>query len=207
MAQNQKMRVRDIRHLIRMNFTEDDYWITLTYKREERPPDMKSAKHEAELFRKRLKRAFDAAGIPMKWMQKTEIGKKGAVHHHMILNRIDGLDKILAQKWKKGRVHFQLLYKDGDFVKLAEYVGKQEGKFYDFTRSRNLIRPKKKKETMHAKTFGREPKKKGYELEKGSLFEGINPMGWPYRRYSMRKLQRAPTKKGVHTNVRTIRRI
>ena len=188
MAQNQKMRVRDIRHLIRMNFTEDDYWITLTYKREERPPDIKSAKHEAELFRKRVKRLYDQAGVPMKWIQKTEIGKKGGVHHHLIMNRVDGLDKVLAEKWKKGRAHFQLLYKDGDFVKLAEYVGKQEGKVYDYTRSRNLLRPKRKKETMNGRTFGRTPKKKGYELEKGTLHEGVNPMGWPYRRYAMRKL-------------------
>lgn len=121
-------------------------------------------------------------------IQKTEIGKKGAVHHHMIMNRINGLDAVLAEKWKKGRVHFQLLYKDGGFVKLAEYVGKDEGRAYDFTRSRNLLRPKRKKEVMKAKTFAKEPRKKGYELEKESLFEGINPMGWPYRRYAMRRL-------------------
>lgn len=188
-ALNQRNRVRDIRHLIRMNFDEHDLWITLTYKKDERPPNMEAAKKEAALFRKRLKRAYDKAGIPMKWIQKTEIGKKGAVHHHMLLNRITDLDKTLAQKWKHGRVHITMLYKEGGFEKLAEYIGKQEGAEHDYSRSRNLKKPKKKKETMRRLTFDRMPKKKGYEIEKGSMVEGISPMGWPFRQYRMNRVR------------------
>lgn len=198
-AQNQRNRVRDIRHLIRMNFDEQDYWITLTYQRKARPPNIEAAKHEAELFRKRLKRIYDKAGVPMRWIQKTEIGKKGAVHHHMVLNRIPDLDQALAKKWKHGRVHFSLLYQDGGFEKLAEYIAKQEGAVYDYSRSRNLKKPKKKKQTMKRRTFEKEPRRKGYELEKGSMVEGISPMGWPFRSYRMNKI-RGSTKRR-NTNV------
>jgi hypothetical protein len=186
---NLRQREQRIRHQLRMNFTENDYWIRLSYKKDERPPNLQAAEKEMANFRKRLKRRFDKAGVPLKWIQKTEVGTRGAIHHHMVLPRIPDLDLILKDCWPGG-LNIGLTYQTGDFAKLAEYIAKEEGKVSKVTASRNLLKPKVKKQKMAGKTIDKEPKqRKNYELDKDSMVRGLNPWGYPYRIYTMHRIR------------------
>lgn len=187
---NSLNRIKAIRRLIRWNFKEDDYWLTVTYKKEERPPDMDTAAHDIKLLLNRLRPYYKKAGVQMKWMVKTEIGSRGGIHHHLLINRIPNLDSILGKKWKKGGIYIRLLYSQGGYQKLAEYIEKREGKEYRFSRSRNLIRKDPKKEIMRRGTFSKAPKaKKGYWIIPDSIVEMINPLGFPSRHYCTQKIE------------------
>lgn len=185
--QNQRNREKYYRRLIKWNFRpEEDYWVTFTYRKESRPESRKEANKKMENFRECMKRLYKKAGIEMKWICITEIGSKGAVHHHMIMNRIPELDKSLEKKWKHGHVCMKILYKDGDFRELAQYLCKQSR----VTRSRNLVEYEPEIRPMKRGTWPEEIKvPKGYYLDKNSVVEGINMFGYRYRHYTIRKIK------------------
>ena len=186
---NLRKREQRIRHKLRMNFAENDYWIRLSYKKDERPPNLKAAEKLVANFRRKLKRRYEKAGVPFKWIQKTEEGTRGAIHHHMVLPRIPDLDLILKELWPGG-LNIGLTYQSGDFAKLAEYIAKEEGKVSKVSSSRNLKKPKVKKQKLLGRTFEKTPKKrKNYELDKDSIVEGVNPWGYPYRIYTMHRIR------------------
>ena len=95
---NRRNRIAKNRRLIKWNFVpEEDYWVTFTYRPDQRPEDRKQALKIMENFRKCLHRRFDKAETTMKWICITEIGSKG----------------------------IKLLYKEGDFQGLARYLCKE----------------------------------------------------------------------------------
>lgn len=187
--QNQWKKERDIRRLLKENFTEHDYWITLTYRPEERPKNTKGAKQQFQNFLRKMRGQYKKRKKELKYIGVMETGSKGAVHYHIVINRIEGADKLVAELWTYGRASFGLLYLEGGFRKLANYIAKEqdekERKWY--SRSRNLKKPKMKKEIMKRKTFTREIQvPKGYYLEKESVYEGVNPVtGHLYRHYTL----------------------
>lgn len=189
--QNRINKAKHIRRLIKWNFVKNDYWITLTYRKSERPPDLKMAIKDLEKFFRKLREKYKKVGIPCKWILTTEVGPKGAIHHHLILNRIEGLDIFLSQIWKKGTPHIQLLYEQGDFRQLADYMVKKDKSERRFSRSRNLIQKKPKRKIILRQSLKKEPKPpKGYYLDKESYVQGINLFGYPYRNYTFLKVRR-----------------
>lgn len=79
-------------------------------------------------------------------MLHTEIGSRGGVHHHLVINRIPDADLIMRKAWEKGGVHIDLLYDEGGLRKLAEYLSKTpdgENKLKEsrYSCSRNLKIP------------------------------------------------------------------
>lgn len=195
--QNQWKKERDIRWLLKENFGEHDYWITLTYRPGERPISMEAAKTQVQKFLRQMRTWYKRQGTDMKYIVITEYGSRGGVHHHIVVNRIPGTDIEIARKWTYGNPQFTLLYLQGDFRKLANYIAKQpaqdnaiKGKWY--SRSRNLQKPRMEKRVMRRKTFAQDPfVPKGFYLEKESLYAGTNPItGHPYRYYTLVKINR-----------------
>ena len=190
---NQKNREKKTRRLIKWNFRENDYWITLTYKREKRPESMEKAKKDLERFREKLRKIWKKENAELKWIATIEIGSKGGVHVHMIINRIQDGDVEIQKAWTHGRAHIDLMYEDGGFQALAEYIVKRrpgENKYYG--RSRNLIEKQPETQRMRRSTLGKDPKPpKGYYLDKNTFYEGINPVtGFPYRSYTFVKIEK-----------------
>lgn len=190
---NQKNREKKTRRLIKWNFQENDYWITLTYKRENRPDNMEKAKKDLERFREKLRKIWKKENTELKWIATIEIGSKGGVHVHMIINRIQDGDVEIQKAWTHGRAHIELMYEDGGFQDLAEYIVKRrpgENKYYG--RSRNLIEKQPETQRMRRSTLGKDPKPpKGYYLDKTTFYEGINPFtGFPYRSYTFVKIEK-----------------
>lgn len=194
---NQKKKERKAQLLLMANFTEHDYYATLTYRKEERPENMEQCRRQFRRFIERVRTAYRRAGYELKWIRNIEQGSRGAWHVHLIVNRVPGGDVILREAWEYGGVHIDLMYTEGGFRKLAKYITKtsrEEGgtlKESSYSTSRNLIRPQPKRKEMSGRTF-REKKihvPKGYVLDKESVYEGTNIFtGYPYRYYTLLRI-------------------
>lgn len=189
--QNHLNKIKTIRQLLRTNFRANDYLLDITYRKECRPPDMEILKKDIGRFTRKLRKEYRKRGYELKWVRNCEIGIRGAPHCHMVVNRIPELDIILREVWQEGRVFTNLLYDDGKFKRLAEYLAKspesspdkvQESKY---SSSRNLKKPKVKKKVMGRRSWSdKAPKKRHYDLDKDSYFVGTNPVtGYLYRHY------------------------
>ena len=193
-------------HLLLMNnFRADDYFITLTYRPEERPEDLKDCQRQFRNFIARLRREYGRRGEDLKWMRNIEVGSRGAWHIHLVMNRIPDTDILIRRHWRYGHPKNVLMYEEGGFRKLADYMTKtggglgkdQRGDCY--SHSRNLIMPKERRKEVKGSMVRRDGRfrairePKGYYLDKDSLYEGINVYtGYPYRYYVLLKTRGRP---------------
>ena len=191
---NQRNKERQCWYLILANFMIGDYYLTLTYRKSDRPGDMEEAKKDFRSFISRVKKRYRQKGHELKWIRNTEVGTKGAWHVHMIANRIRGGLDIFLEEWNRGRVETLTLYAEGRFRDLAKYVTKSpksdpRQKETSYSTSRNLIRPVPEiRHYERYKTWRKIRKPKNYYLDPESIEEGINPWtGYPYRKYVLVK--------------------
>lgn len=89
---NQWNRERKVRHKLKTWFKKNDYMVLLTYKKNERPPDMDTAKKDLSKAMRRVREKYKKAGQTMRWMANIEVGTKGAWHVHIVINRIADAD-------------------------------------------------------------------------------------------------------------------
>lgn len=200
--QNQSNRIKRVRRKIKCNFYEGDYWVTLTYPKGITKP-INEVAGDLKRFTDKLRRTYKAKGEPLKWIRRIEIGSRGGVHIHLILNRIEGLDILLSKQWTHGHVNIATL-DGGTYEDLASYLVKEpteqqlklihatgidESKLIRYSCSRNLIEPipereKKSHATMRA-IFNDELKpKSGFYIDKNSIVKGINYItGMGYLQY------------------------
>lgn len=208
--QNQYQKARTVRHLIKQNFSEGDYWITLTYGKQEEGRSIRSIAKDVSNFLSRLRREYKRQEVLCKYIYRIEIGSRGGIHVHMILNRITDLDIILQNKWVHGRVHNELL-DNGTYEKLADYIVKpptdqqkkllrsiadseDAKKLIRYSCSRNLERPEPEthiysQRTMRAVFNNDLVPTKGFFIDKDSIRRGINCFtGMSYLHYQEIKL-------------------
>lgn len=214
---NQKIKARNVRRIIKANFTSDDLWVTFLYPKGTRK-SMEEILKDVSNFHTTMRRQRKKRNEPYKWISRIEIGKQGGIHVHMVINRVRGepTEQLIREKWKKnGRVHFEYLYEDDNFSNLAEYIVKpvpeeqqkrvekmpesMQKQLVKYSTSRNLIRPEPEKKTYSRWTLkkliekGIEPTP-GYLVDKESVEMGINPYtGKSYMYYTEVKY---PEKKG-----------
>lgn len=202
--QNETNKVRKVQRLILANFSEGDLHLILTYRKDLRPETAAEANALRAKFLSKMKQAYKKAGVEFKYIAVTEIGSKGAVHHHIIINNPDEVNtsKTVQQNWKFGQQYLSPLYEEGEFENLASYLVKDETKESckgtSYSRSRNLIIPEPRREKICSRTWKDPPKvPKGWEIIKDTLFNGFNPVtGHPYQRYMIRR-----TDEGQHLYV------
>ena len=96
----------------------------------------------------------------------------------------------------------QLLYEEGGFQDLAEYIAKKsdQSQGEPYSRSRNMIERDPETKVMKRRTWQKEIKPpKGYYVDKTSVVEGINPVtGYPYRYYTLIKIGGDTSVQGKH---------
>ena len=191
---NQRNKERQCWYLILANFMTGDYFLTLTYREQERPEDMEQAKNDFRKFITRVKKLYRREGYDLKWVRNIEVGTRGAWHVHMITNRIRGGLDIILKEWKHGRVQSQTMYAEGRFRDLAKYITKGQGndqrlRESNYSTSRNLIRPVPEvRRYERYKTWRKMRIPKNYYVDPDSIVEGINPWtGYPYRKYVLVK--------------------
>lgn len=197
---NQVNKERLCRWRLRQHFGVNDYLSTLTYKKEERPPDMEAAKRDFQKFIRKLRLEYEKRGEKLRWIRNIEVGTKGGWHIHIVLNRISDTDILLKKMWKKGKVVNQLLYEKGEFAELAAYMTKTPKtdsrlKETSYSTSKNLPLPEPdKKIYRHWKTWKDIEKVRipdGFYMDRDTYVEGINPLtGYKYRRYTILRIRR-----------------
>ena len=194
---NQWRREKVCRHRLRCYFNLNDYYVTLTYRKEARPPDMKAAKKDFSDFIKKLKREYKKQGIEMRWIRNIEVGTRDGWHVHLVVNRMPDLDILLDKLWPHGRAVKEGLHKHREFAQLAAYMVKTPKtdprlREASYSSSRNMPLPEPEKKVYMSRTWQKEPKvPEGWYLDKESLVEGINPVtGFPYRHYTLLRTMR-----------------
>jgi len=196
---NTRQAEKKLRRLINANFGYGDFHLILTYRQdkdtEKRTPEEMT--DDIRKFLRKLRKEYKKQNMELKYIHVMEIGKRGARHHHLIVNRIDPL--IIQRCWPHGRCNETLLDSEGQYAKLAEYLIKEtgikintdealQGKRWNC--SRNLIRPVVKKRVIsEANMYRMEPKpKKGYYIDKDSVYCGISEVtGYAYMCFTMIK--------------------
>ena len=159
-------------------------------------------KKELKKFLDNMRRQYRKEGQAFKFIYLIEIGKKGGIHVHLIINRCMERppDVLICKYWKLGHPDIKLLYREGGFADLANYLsnmpdkdGKQkrrENAEECFSTSRNLIRPEPERKRYFRRTAekmireGPKPRK-GYYIDKSSVKTGINRVtGYSYLYYT-----------------------
>ena len=118
---NQTLAERELARLINANFRQRDLHLVLTYRRGQRPNEEK-ANRDLENFLRRLRKYFRSRGRELRYIAAIGYGKKGALHHHLVIPRMDVLD--LPQLWSGG-YRYTPLYKHPDYTALAVYIARQ----------------------------------------------------------------------------------
>lgn len=202
---NERNAIKKLRRKINANFKENDYHTVLTYAKDQRP-DLETAKRIIKKFLKDLRKEYKTKGNELKYIIVTE-WKGKTIHHHIILNNIQGTDQIIKKHWTYGRPHNTLLDDSGNYEKLAEYLVKETKKtFRDeenpnklrYSCSRNLKEPVEKIEIIRANTWKEDPKPiKGYEIIKDSVKSGVSGItGYGYQYYTMIRIGEEREQKG-----------
>lgn len=203
--QNHWKRCRDLRRLIELNFTEGDWHVTLTCEKDKRPSKEEAPK-VIRKFLAKLRQEYKGQGWELKYIVSCEIGDRGAVHWHMIVNnehneRTDSA-KLIRENWARGRPYFSNMDATGEYEKLASYMVKAAARRIDkgetvekmsYSRSRNLKKPSERRERVRATAWRKDPKiPEGWELVPGSLLNGVNKFtGLPYQHYTIRRKEKA----------------
>jgi hypothetical protein len=200
---NTKHAERKLRLILNENFTGEDIHLVLPYTRArgEPPVTKEQMRKDINEFLRPLRKEFKMLGQELKYIHVMETGKKGARHHHLVINYID--IHILQKIWTKARVQIFPMDKNGQYGKLASYLIKFTDKTVGtdealqgrrWNSSTNLRRPEPEIEIISEHEWYRtEPKPlKGYYIEKESVEIGIhNPeySGYGFFRYRMIQLE------------------
>lgn len=200
--QNQRNKENAVRRLMKANWGENDYWLTLKF-----PAGTKmrieEVKDKLSLFLRRTRDAYKRKNQMFKFVYRIEIGKRGSPHIHLLVNRIRDADLIIKKNWEHGRVYFGLAYEEGGFRKLAEYIVKPPNDEVDekketvaYNTSRNLIRPEPEKKTFWRRTVEKMVKEgpkptPGFFIIPDSVVSGVNPYtGMSYLKYEEVRLKK-----------------
>ncbi len=192
---NQRNAENHLRWIINSNFGEGDYYITLTYRKENRKSPL-SAKEILKAFLRKLRKKYKDYGVELKYIAVTEYENK-AIHHHLILNNAFN-GKEIANLWQYGRPNIKHLDNTGEYSQLAAYLIKETSKTFGtskavagqrYSRSRNLIEPEIEERIIPHESWRDNPKpKKGYYIQ-GEPEIGVHETsGYGFMHYTMVRL-------------------
>ena len=196
--QNQWKKECECRRTMKLNFVKGDLWCTLLYPKGSRKT-IEEIANDTKKFIGKIRRSYHKRGADLKYMIRYEIGTKGGIHVHVLVNQLRGEppdDMLLQEKWTNGRVHFvRFGGEEEDYRKLSEYLvkgaseqqkekldkldPKERKALMKYSTSRNLIRPKPEKKPYRRRTVrtlveeGPKPSK-GYVIDKESIITGVN---------------------------------
>lgn len=201
-------KTKKARQRLLIYFDPGDLFITLTYRVDERPPNMAEALKDFQKAIRKTRSQYKKRARELFWIRNIERGTKGAWHIHLIINEIGDTASIVKKAWDKGGVFILTIrdkpeWNDGDFTELAAYITKDENtvvlkqdgtpakpkiKETSYGTSKNMPLPKPDVDRLVR--WKKEPKpKKGYYILR--IHEGTNPKtGYKYRKYTMLRLHR-----------------
>ena len=125
---NQYNKAKRARRMLREYFQENDWYFTLTYKKELRPSCMDDCKKEFRKIIRKIRDDYRKRGYQLFWICNIENTTTNNWHIHLVLNSLPDVDAEPYMKnfWKYGRPRPTSLYEDGAFRNLSEYLTKDE---------------------------------------------------------------------------------
>lgn len=144
--QNQKNKENRVRRTIQLNFRPGDWWITLKYPRGTRKP-IEEVMEDFRRFVGTMRKQYKRRGAELKYIYRVEIGKRGGIHIHLVMNRLNDPrgDLILSDAWTRARgmtpiedmledglcpadglAHLDHVRAEGNGKELAEYLVKEQ---------------------------------------------------------------------------------
>lgn len=213
--QNHWNKVKNCRRTIQLNFKPGDLWCTFAYRKGTRKP-MREFMRDIQRFQNHLRIIYQKKGYELKWIRRLEIGKRGGLHAHFIINSI-GDTQIIAEAWDKavkesGRVHFEHIDNEDGYNGLAEYICKEPDeeiqgqmsfivprerkKLCSISTSRNLERPEPIKKRISPWkvmkiVLGKDELQptEGFMIERDTIQTGFNKFThMPYIRYREKRI-------------------
>lgn len=195
LKQNERSAEEKLRHYINNNFGAGDWWICYRLPYGIRLTQ-EQIKKLLEKFLRDMRAAYRKAGQQFKYIYTAGLGKRGALHFHMICNRISA--QTIATLWQKHAgneknkypsIDFKIMDSRGNHAELASYIMKNSLEiFYDTSRrihkkrwcqSTNL-RPPKISYTVLKRNWNQTQKPlKGYYIQ--HVYDGIDQNNNPYR--------------------------
>ena len=132
---NTRQAERKLRILINANYGYGDYHLVLDYIRRKGEPDRtpEQMRQDIDVFLRECRKEYRKAGLEFKYIHVMEIGKKGARHHHLVVNKID--TEILQRCWYKAyeghnRVKVFPLDDSGNYAELANLTSQLFANIY-----------------------------------------------------------------------------
>ncbi len=184
---NRRIQADKKRWVLLENFEKGDWWVELTYRQGERPDTIDEAFRNVQALIRKLARILKKQGVRLTYMQMTERGEYGGLHHHIIIKNNFDIG-ILNKLWSFGKVIIDDIYSD-DLLKLADYFakGRKATSEKKYSQSRNLIIPKPETKVISAKAWKKTPQKAGWEI--CDLYNGYHDeTGYDYQRCVMRRI-------------------
>lgn len=185
---NERQAEKKLRRLINNNYEPGDYHLVLTYRKEERPEDEDRMEKDIRNFHLAMKRACKRLEVEYKYVHVPEIGERGALHHHLVIPKIDV--EIIRRIWNKGRIRISPLDDTGQYSELASYLIKYSSKMLKskkrlqgkrWNASRNLKKPKVIKKPVIRNTFRKKhEERKGWYIDKNMSCEYVDSQGYEH---------------------------
>lgn len=162
---NRSNAIEKLSWLLYENFSPGDWHFSPTFSPTNSPPDEQTAKQTFQKFLTAVRKIYKKHNAECKYVWTTGVSSRGKIHLHLILNHVKGIEMHDLQKlWKYGQLRLNnLLYPDGFYKKLAEYLidqdrtppSKRKG-VRKYSCSQNLKMPEVRKRTIKRK-FWRAP--------------------------------------------------
>lgn len=185
---NWREAVRKLTALMNENCREGDWHLVFTYRAENRPSDPQKAKND--FLRKilpEIRKLYAKHGVAFNYyFYRCEVGKRGGIHHHLVVPQINPV--LFRRIWTidVGNVHYSPLY-SGEYSALAAYFLKSDnpddpvhynpmpGRKWSMAKTVKRPKPAKKKE-LHGSWERKDPYvPKGYVLRADTYYIGENP--------------------------------
>ena len=102
--QNQKNKENRVRRTIQLNFKPGDWWLTMKYPKGTRKP-IGEVMDDFRDFIRRMRKYYGKLNVALKYMYRVEIGKRGGIHVHVVMNRLSDPrgDLLLSDAWTRAR--------------------------------------------------------------------------------------------------------
>lgn len=196
---NQVQAEKRLRRLIKNNFTEDDWHLTLTYAKDNRP-SVEQAHKNLLNFLNRVRRYCKKQNYTFKYISVTEYENK-AIHHHIVINGFPDVQNVVKKKWKYN-TNWSPIFEMDKVEELSGYLIKETEKTFRegkagkqrYSCSRNLERPEPDEVhpcSKHLSPNPRVPKKyrDKYVLDEDYCYYGISAKtGWPSQTLVLRRM-------------------
>lgn len=193
---NRKASLEKLTWELNENFCIDDWWATLTYREPlSKARTYEEIKDDLRLFLRRMRNSCRKQGIEFKCKFSIEVGKKGARHIHMVMNRVDAA--LVRKAWTFGIADLRAVYPQtdkGTFDEIAAYMIKDSDKTRQvlgndriprYSGTRNLRQPPIEIKPLLRDTFSADKPfvPKGFRLVPDSVVENENEYGYKTLEY------------------------